>query len=491
MKQKDAKVARNRNKYVQDKYRSNPDVLNEGQKSSLVDLTKLIISIGGKVRQKDVDSNSLALLEPLTKIVNELKDIGNQPNDFTIFEEDNYKILKLLKDSGVIADDQEAVLVFGREKIIKPYLYPEDTKELPSLDLVESYLTPEEVLLRNNLFQKDGGSGAFEIYGKSYKTLFKSNVIKTSSFKEKVDLGDYYNDYISNIQDGSLVFMHNVKNSNVISLSFDSSPYKQLLLDTATESAYKVLDEARAANLIALDNTLDTSSLNSLVKEIKLAVSENSADLRSGKKSLYEVLTSLKGDQKDRVIEILLDDDDANKKTNQASFLDLVLYLAFNSNGEGKPDVPNAVVPVSRDVAPGKRLAEHANRLRQMAKYIVSVNIKTLPFFNNIDSFNRPCFLFGLSNFIVGSDLRKVRAPSFFTNNYTIISYKHVITAVDAYSEFSLIGDANSFGLINTKDGMAGLFGIDLDKVREQRKEEEKQRRIDEARRNQRAGGGA
>jgi hypothetical protein len=62
---------------------------------------------------------------------------------------------------------------------------------------------------------------------------------------------------------------------------------------------------------------------------------------------------------------------------------------------------------------------------------------------------------------------------------------------VDAYSEFSLIGDANSFGLINTKDGMAGLFGIDLDKVREQRKEEEIERRVEEARRNQRAGGGA
>lgn len=481
MEQKKAKPAQNRNKYVQDRYRSNPDFLNPDQKSNLVNLTKLIISIGGKIGQSDVDSNSLALLEPLTKIANVLKSEGNKPNDFTIFEEDNYKILKLLKESGVIADDQEAVLVFGREKVIKPYLYPADTKELPSLDLVESYLTPEEVLLRNNLFQKDGGSQIpFEIYGRAYKTLFKSNITRTSSFNEKVDLGEYYNDYISNVEDGSLVFMHNVKNSNVISLSFDSSPYKQLLLDTATESAYKVLDEALDSGLISLDDSLDTSSLNGLVKEITLAVSSNSADLRSGKKSLYDVLTTLTGNQRDRVIKILLDAKDVNDNTNQASFLDLVLYLALRSNGEGKPDVPNAAVPISREVPPGKRLAEHADRLRKMAKYIVSVNIKTLPFFNNIDSFNRPCFLFGLSNFVVGSDLKKVWSPSFFTNNYTIIGYKHVITAADAYSEFSLIGDANSFGSINTKGGMAGLFGIELEKVVKQREEDKKRKEAKE-----------
>jgi hypothetical protein len=488
LKEKDAKFAKSKSTVAVSQFRSVPDLLKEEQAEQLVDLTKLVISIGGKIRQQDIDSNTTTVLDPLAKIVNVLKLKGNKPNDFTIFEENNYKILKALKDNDLIADKGSAVLVFGREPIVEKYLYPEGTSELPSLKLVQSYLTEDERKFIYNKNEERGYTSPLKDYQLAYQSLFKPRRSKTSSFNEKFDLGDYYNEFNSSIQDGSLLFMHNVKNANVLSLSFDSTPYKQLLLDTATESAYKVMDEAVSGGQIVLDDSFDPGSMKSLVSSIKEVVRDNSEDLREGKKSISDILTTLPDPVRDKVIEILLDDKDVNDRTNQASFLDFVIYTALMSNEPNGRKSPDAVHPISRDVPLGKRLALHANTLRNMAKNIVSVNIKTLPFFNNIDSFNRPCFLFGLPNFVAGSPLKGIKAPSFFTNNYTIIGYKHVINATAAYSEFSLIGDANSFGALNTKGGMAGLFGLDLDKVREQREEEEKQRRIEEARRTRRAG---
>lgn len=463
-------------KLTEEQFRTNPDYLTQAQKEELVDLTKLVITMGGKIRQQDIDDNTTTLLNPLAKIANVLKSKGAKPNDFTIFEENNSKILKTLKDNDVIADKDSAVLVFGRESIIENYLYPQGTPELPSLKFVQTYLTKEESDFIFKKYEEEGYVSVFKKYQLAYQSLFKPRLSKTSSFNEKFDLGDHYNEFNSSIQDGSLLFMHNVKNANVLSLSFDSSPYKQLLLDTATESAYKVMDEAIASGQIVLNDSFDTSSMKSLVSSIEEVVRDNSEDLREGKKSISDVLTSLPDPQRDKVIQILLKDKDVNDKTNQASFLDFVIYTALMSNGaKGKNDA-GAVHPISRDVPLGKRLALHANTLRNMAKYIVSVNIKTLPFFNNIDSFNRPCFLFGLPNFVVGSPLKGIKAPSFFTNNYTIIGYKHVINATAAYSEFSLIGDANSFGALNTKGGMAGLFGLDLEKETKRLANESNQR---------------
>jgi hypothetical protein len=490
-------------KLTEEQFRTNPDYLTQAQKGELVDLTKLVISIGGKIRQQDIDSNTTTLLDPLAKITNKLGLDGNKPNDFTIFEENNFKILKILKQSGIIEDDQKAILVFGREAIIEKYLYPDSaTAKQPSKELVTSYRRDTERLPLDPLFATPilgpaaklaaGDAGdRFREYQKQYFSEFLPDTSKTSSFNEKFDLGDYHNEFNSLVKDGSLLFMHNTKNANVLSLSFDSSPYKQLLLDTATESAFKVMDEAIDSGQIVLDEVLDSSSLRGLVQSIKEVVDINSEDLREGKKSLFDVLSNLPEQEKNKVIDILLDDKDVNDNTNQASFIDFVLYTALTSNGANGSKNPDAVHPISRDVPLGKRLSFHANTLRNMVKYIVSVKIKTLPFFNNIDSFNRPCFLFGLPNYVVGSTLRDAKAPAFYTNNYTIIGYKHVIDATNAYSEFSLIGDANPFGSMNTKGGMAGLFGLDLDKVREQGEEEEKQRRIEEARRNRRAGGGA
>jgi hypothetical protein len=73
--------------------------------------------------------------------------------------------------------------------------------------------------------------------------------------------------------------------------------------------------------------------------------------------------------------------------------------------------------------------------------------------------------LLGSANKIIGSkvDSRrdKIPAPAVFSNGYYIFGYKHVITARDAYSEFTLynpnLGEFASDGMSMTAGELLGL----------------------------------
>jgi hypothetical protein len=254
--------------------------------------------------------------------------------------------------------------------------------------------------------------------------------------------------------------MSNTKNANVLSLSFDSSPYKQLLLDVANESAFKVMDEALNTEQVVSNDIFESSSIRTIIEYSKKAIANNEDALKNQSKTIPEVLGSLSNEAREDIINILLDDEDLNVKTNQASLLDIILQSSLSSNG------------LKRRNEDGNNLAEQNNILRNMAKYIVTANVKTLPFFNNIDSFNRPAFLFGISNYVIGSKLNRIQSPSFFTNPYTVIGYKHVIQPTQAYSEFSLVGNGDVFGTQTLRGGIASIFNIDIQKIREDREKE-------------------
>jgi hypothetical protein len=453
------------NTITESEYRANPDILSESTKTKFVDLSELRLTIGKKITQEDVKGNTLVLLRPLYDIAEALRgEAEGKPNDFTIFEENNYKILKLLKDNNLIDDSSKSILVFGREKIIEEYLYPENSS-LPSQGLVSlgyekfgADLPP--TIGPGGYVQPEDDTDPWDDYVKSFMTIFDYSITRTSSFKEKIDLGPFNNTYKSLIKDGSLVFMSNTKNANVLSLSFDSSPYKQLLLDVANESAFKVMDEALNTEQVVSNDIFESSSIRTIIEYSKKAIANNEDALKNQSKTIPEVLGSLSNEAREDIINILLDDEDLNVKTNQASLLDIILQSSLSSNG------------LKRRNEDGNNLAEQNNILRNMAKYIVTANVKTLPFFNNIDSFNRPAFLFGISNYVIGSKLNRIQSPSFFTNPYTVIGYKHVIQPTQAYSEFSLVGNGDVFGTQTLRGGIASIFNIDIQKIREDREKE-------------------
>ena len=145
--------------------------------------------------------------------------------------------------------------------------------------------------------------------------------------------------------------------------------------------------------------------------------------------------------------------------TSVKSLLDFVLLKA------GTPPT------FKKTVEPGKVGVSDADVLRTMSQYIINVRLKTLPFFNTIMKPGRDCFLFGLSNNVIGStSLRDIPAPAFFTGAYTIISYKHSISHDSAFSEFELIPNGAGIGTISGDISLLEFFNTTQEDIDEELK---------------------
>ena len=65
--------------------------------------------------------------------------------------------------------------------------------------------------------------------------------------------------------------MHNLKNSNVLDISFDASPYKAELLNVANESTYRLLNQGldTKEEQKVLDNSFEIYLVDYLAKVIR------------------------------------------------------------------------------------------------------------------------------------------------------------------------------------------------------------------------------
>ena len=125
----------------------------------------------------------------------------------------------------------------------------------------------------------------------------------------------------------------------------------------------------------------------------------------------------------------------------------------------------NNIADIIRKNRPGQTAKVAADTLRKVSSYILTVNLKTLPFFNTVDFLGRKCVLVGAPNKIIGSKIDSPRdsipAPAVFSNGYYIFGYKHVLTSRDAFSEFTLyqngLGDFASDAIKKTTAELLGI----------------------------------
>ena len=242
--------------------------------------------------------------------------------------------------------------------------------------------------------------------------------------------------------DNPLIFTHNIKNSNVLSLSFDSSPYKGELLNYSTESLYKIVDGVFKPGELLADDVFHTGPLGKLITMAANAVTAN-----EGTSKILAIQKALSTAEAGGQIKLINEKqrDDLNAET----FYDSVIIKAAGFSS------------IKQEGTMGNNSINEAETLKKMNKYIINVDIKTLPFFNTFVIPGRKCVLLGKPNLIRGaSELRgKIETvPAFFTNAYTIIGYKHRITSTDAYSEFKLIQDAYSEGVMMKNMSFSDAF---------------------------------
>lgn len=407
-------------------YSVNPDELNSQDK--LKNIETVILSMLSDVEYNNIDDGILEVLRPLYTFFSKLKSETNQIVDITVFEENDLKTTRLLEKHGLIQDSTAPVVVLGDANIVSQLMY-EEGEDLPE-GLGSTFSISTNV------------SG----YGERWKR-FKSDVTRdirdirgrtngiTSSFNEKIDFGPYV-DFGQKLEGDMLVFMHNLKNSNVLSINVDSSPYKGELLNLANESIYKLIDYSISDDQELFDNTFAFSAIDTFIQRAGTSLSFSSTPqdifnvLKTDTTFLKDVKNSDTGVSSIRVVDFL----------DLVRFKYKVLIEKEKANAaQGGTSKPSIV----KEVLPGRRAYAEADIIRKMNSYVFQVQIRTLPFFNTNYYLNRRCLLMGVPNKIIGSRFLRedLPPPSIFSNTYRIFGYKHSLTPNEAYSEFELYQD--------------------------------------------------
>ena len=500
-------------KKIADAYRNNQDFT---VAAPVRDRGKIRFTMSTDTSPSKSHDSQLNVLQPLHDMIKEIKKGSDLTtlSDFTLIEENDHRILRDLQQNGLIGSSDSPVIIFGNQRIINALVYPglfdkpkEDLKE--DLIFYEMVQIGTEVPLRNTLnpyFYKGrkvvkgtnsakAGLGApplpnlkessvgytakaenlkdavriFSVKWKEYAQDFRDNMrvrsdgLKTSSFREKPNFYSYGTEVNLELQKltDPLIFMSNVTNANVESISFDSSPYKAVLMNAGHESGYRLLQENVQTSSLVSDNEIFSPSLAKIIDQMAKSFNSTVKD-----KKPAEFLKELKeGDTRKLVLSIVTENNNQDDVggTSVKSLLDFVLLKA------GTPPT------FKKTVEPGKVGTADADVLRNMSQYIINVRLKTLPFFNTIMKPGRDCFLFGLSNNVIGStSLRDTPAPAFFTGAYTIISYKHSISHDGAFSEFELIPNGAGIGTISGDISLLEFFNItqeDIDEELKKKKE--------------------
>jgi len=403
----------------------NPDS-NSNSSPASPNKSEVILEMAVDIPTDKADGGKLELLSPLYTFFRTLNGVSETKIQVTMFEESNINVIKLLRKHGLIPElksgekEESPVLIIGDEDVIKSLIYTR-TGELPDLNpAVYSYGV--SAIDRTSLI------GSWTAYRKELREVYPLVKGITSSFGEEIDFGPYEVKYRDRITDDSLVFMHNLKNSNVTELTVDASPYRAELLNLTSELSYKLIDQAATTGKL----TSDTLFFQEFEKRWD-KYSKPGKDLTPS-----EAISIINDD-----VDLLrLIRDTSVGKFDTVSFLDILrwsLDLSGTGSAGGKFRTDGAFkVPTN-----GNTAKSNADLLRRAIGYTYEVNIRTLPFFNIVNYLKRDCLLVGVPNKIIGSTFREedLPPPSMYSNRYGIYGYKHVITPDQAYSEFKLFQD--------------------------------------------------
>lgn len=408
----------------------NPDQAKEKDKDIPLDVEWFKLSMVQAYDPKGDNTKFNQLLGPLYTFVKRLKEKRTSNLRFTFFEEHDVKILNFLKNNGIIKDAESPVILFGEEEIIQKLIYPTTPfRNNPEPQRGENGLG-SALTFPGKRNTKDGGLIAdFKTYSEDYRKEFYTNRSRTSSFGERIDLGPYQETLENNFNDTDLVFMHNVKNSNVLDVSFNNKAYLRTLLMLAADSEDVLQAQNAQAGEILKERKVTYEKIVQYIRE-KLGAENDPATKKFGPVpvSKAKLLNMLRTDQQlvNLVWEADLEDQNA---------LSWVTVVGFLVSGDELPK------PGTKMITNGRRGQSYSDMLEDLNSYTVTANIRTLPFFNHPQLFERRCFLFGLQNNILGSVRSGKENYTVYTGRYKVIRTRHYMSTEDAFSEFDLVRD--------------------------------------------------
>jgi hypothetical protein len=394
-----------------------------------LELGEMILSMGDELKKDDEETP--VLLRPLSKFIKRVNLFSDKYADFTLYEESNMKIVNMLYSAGLIRDGSRPVVIFGRKNLITKLIY----KSKPALDdsligKIDPYNAEAADMgagerRRSSLIDNDNFIDSWRAYTRILNDYLKENrKSRVSSYGEQPEVRKIAERKgVSNISD-KIIFSHNIRNSNVLEVNFDSKPYVGVLLNVVNESAYRLIDEYGPQNVtqILRDNSIKSDFINTLAQQLR---EEEAGDERS------IIATADKLIREDDTYAMELIRETERQEMKLSTFYELLIFKVLGSEA----------ISVTRKVEQGKIMNAESNLMQKINQSIFNVNIRTLPFFNSDIFINESCFLYGNPNQVLGSDIHKrdKKPLSIFTNEYSIIGYKHHLGQDSAYSEFTLI----------------------------------------------------
>ena len=427
----------------------NPDhIVNQDTDFSLIKKAKIYIS-------KTLDNTKKfdSFLGPLHHFYRGIRRRRNKNVEFTLFEEADMKIKRFLKESNIIADPNATVIVFGEKATVQQLMYPlqaydnipksqdfsikpdapsdKAVKELGKVEAEKKALeeatqnTRSEVGFDSTLSFTPLGSQEWVKYSKSFADEFYGSIRgRTSSYGEKIDFGPFSKLLGDKLNNTDLVFMHNVKNSNVLDVSFENAGYIASLISLSADSKLQTAVLNKKGDQILSDNRIGLKDITNYLSNKLPKDDSGKIDNRDTKVKILEML------RKDKELQKLVYTKGI-EDTKVIDFLDVIFFLIL---GDALPRARPKVM-----VEPGDRYRVYSDMLEDLCKFTIKTEIKTLPFFNHPQLFDRKCYLFGLDNRIIGSRLSPDNPYSVFTGRYKIIGARHFLSNNDAYSKFKLV----------------------------------------------------
>jgi transposase-like protein len=430
---------------------------------------KLILNVINKGTQYH-ESGFIPLLSPLSKFSGGLKlnAEGFTTKPFDFFEETDVRILKLWKKYNLIADSSRSAFVYGDIKGIRDVLY------LNKISIKDREEGSDAWHQATRLWSSATGKDPYESganypestkslkdYQEEFSEIFLKKSKRVSSFEVSDDVDDLSiskllsKDRAAKFKSLDILLKHNIPNPNVVSLDYQMDNYIASLygLSIRPELDKQLIGTTR----IALVASVATKVIGEkYIKQIFEEVGGKTLDHEEFRARLVANPAAYS-----KFAKHLHKQSEKYEELADLSEFDVVSMLILVKNYQEIIDDEESSMSL---VTPAQRLINvQADIMDRYLRQLTDIQVKTLPFFNHKLFVGKSCGLVGMTGGLVGAktDLRHL-AP--YTGEYSLVGWKHVISASEISTTLSLIREGYTEANITSTATVRDLIISELEK---------------------------
>lgn len=366
-------------------------------------------------------------------------------SEYIIHVETNVEVLNLMKKHFVISPSVEGMAVFFCPAYLLKKMY---------LTMVQSLDNVYDLDFEKNILLTLGDDGDFvDLTNKlSYFYEFYVNFIKAnlkSSFEvvnETIDIlsVDESVEKTKELLDfDGIVFTHNTKNSNVVSIDYTidtlSLLYNVGIKDTIEQLAVGYFNQKNIEEFLDKELTYKLNNIKEIISKFYGGKTDNIKSILLDPEAYNDFIKLYIKDLQKNNYSV------SESRVRAQTLLDDFQYLSSKFGVDGllllidKLYNPTTTVLKVKVEDPSKAIDYSMKYSELIRKLSIQLTLKTLPFFSltQANALRRNCVFFSYKNRVIGTDT-KINSLNPFSDSYIIIGFEHVIENNECYSTFDL-----------------------------------------------------